>query len=360
MSVRATPDLLPTITAAAPARVVKRLDADRDVARAWTWNVGDAGGTVVTDGGETVKLVAQDGVVSSASEVSCSCLLSPRCLHVLAVVAALEIADAAPVAAVAEAAPKLEPDATSAASAALAVARHAQTVAGDLLASGARGVGAVLEGELLRVVHAARLEGLHRLAAAGLRVVRDVRDQRGDAADFASTTLVADLHDQLSTALLLQRPAVDPSAVGVARRAYDTVGNLRLFGICTEPVIARGGMAGVVTHLIDERGGLWSIGDVQRGDIGRALGAYDASLVMGDTTISHRALSRAGLFVQDATASEDRRLGAGRQVKAVRAQAELGLAAEAIRARLDEPLEQQVARVYAGLLLPGDRRSRGA
>ncbi len=365
MSLRATPDLLSTVAAAAPARVVKRLDGDRAVARAWTWSVGPDGGTVVTEGNETVTLAAKDGVVAAATDVVCSCLLSPRCFHVLAVVAALEIADAAPAGEPAASTPEVvvETATTTVSPSARAVAARARTVAADVLAAGARGVGAVLEGELLRLVHSARVEGLHRLAAAGLRVARDVRDLRGEAAQFAAATLVDDLHDLLFTAVLLthlgERARVDPSVVGVARRAYQTIGTLRLYGVCTEPVVARGGMAGVVTHLLDERGGAWSIGDVQRGDIGRAIGAYDAAVAMGDTTVAHRVLSRAGLFVQDATASEDRRLGAGKQVKAVRAQNELGLRAEPIRARFAEPLKAQIARAYETLALPDDRRPRG-
>lgn len=359
---KAAPDLLANVAAAAPARVVKRLDAESrtaPVARTWAWSVGPDGGTVTTDGGEVVKLVARDDVVHAASDVSCSCLLSPRCFHVLAVVAALEIADT-PAIEVAASEPEAPSAAVRVSPSGLAVAARARVVGADLMASGARGVGAVLEGELLRVVHSARLEGLHRLASAGLRVVRDVRDLRSDSAQFVVGTLVDDLHEFLSTAVLLERAAVEPAVVGVARRAYETVGSLRLFGVCTEPVVARGGMAGVITHLIDERGGLWSIGDVQRGDIGRALGAYDAAVAMGDTTITHRALSRAGLFVQDATASEDHRLGAGKQVKAVRAQNELGLRAEPIRARFAEPLPAQIARAYEALSLPDDRRPRGA
>jgi len=361
MTVRAAPDLLATLAAASPARVIKRLDADRTIARTWTWSVESHGGTVTTEGGETVTLRAEQGVLVAVADVTCSCLLSPRCLHVLAVVAALEIAEVTVDAPGAE--PEEEAKATSTVAignASRAVAGRARTIVADVLAAGARGVGTVLEGELLRLVHAARIEGLHRLAAAGLRVVRDIRDLRSDAAEFAAQTLVDDLHDLLSTAVLLDRAEVEPAVVGVARRAYETVGNLRLYGVCTEPVVARGGMAGVVTHLVDERGGLWSIGDVQRGDIGRALGAYDAGLAMGDTTIAHRALSRAGLFVQDATASEDRRLGAGKQVKAVRAKSELGLAAEPIRARFAEPLRDQVVRAYAARDLPDDRRPRGA
>src|SRR5262245_54401727 len=93
-TLRAAPDLLAAVIAMVPARIVKRLDAKRDVARGWTWSVTPEGGTVVTEGGETVTVRATSSHVAEASHVTCSCLLSPRCFHVLAVVAALDVDDA--------------------------------------------------------------------------------------------------------------------------------------------------------------------------------------------------------------------------------------------------------------------------
>ncbi|MFO0738281.1 MAG: hypothetical protein U0270_20480 [Labilithrix sp.] len=80
---RAAPTLLSALAAAAPARVVKKLDADREVARSWTWMVGPDGGTVAIAGGETVTVRASDGLVTEPTAFTCSCLLTPRCFHVL-------------------------------------------------------------------------------------------------------------------------------------------------------------------------------------------------------------------------------------------------------------------------------------
>lgn len=347
----AAPTLFADLAAAAPARVVKKLDADREVARSWTWS--DA--TVTTPAGEVVTLQANDGIVTG---ITCSCLLSPRCFHGLAVAAVLEIADAPAVA------PEAPPAAVASESAVLdaaarAAAQRARVVVADVIAAGASSVGTLLEVELLRVVHLARVAGLHRLAGAGLRVVQDVRALAASSDAFAVGTLVEDLRELVTTAHRLDRDEAPVDAIGVARRAYEGVGHLRLVGVASEPVVARGGYGGIVTHVLDESGGLWSIGDVMPGGEERARGAYDLALAMGDTTISHRALCRGGIFVQDATGSADRRLGAGKDVKAVRAATDLGWAAPAIRARFDEPLEAQLARAYAALSLPPDRIARG-
>lgn len=349
---KAAPALFADLAAAAPARVVKKLDADRGIARSWTWS--DA--TVTTPGGEVVTLQVADGI---ASAVTCSCLLSPRCFHALAVAAVLEIAPAdGPDAPAAEAPPL--PSTVALDASARAAAQRARVVAADILAAGASGTGTLLEVELLRVVHLARVAGLHRLAGAGLRVVQNVRALAASSDAFDAGILVEDLRELVTTAHRLDQAEVPGDAIGVARRAYEGMGHLRLVGVASEPVVARGGYGGIVTHVLDDGGGLWSIGDVMPGGEDRARGAYDLSLAMGDTTISHRALSRGGLFVQDATGSSDRRLGAGKDVKAVRASGDLGWAAPAIRARFDEPLAAQIARSYEALALPPERIARGA
>jgi hypothetical protein len=358
MKPHASPGLLAQIAEKAPARLIKKLDADRSVADKWTWN--DA--TVVTDSGETVTLTIENGGVSSPESVKCSCLLSPRCFHVLAVVAALPISEDS--AAAAEEAPQVVEARERVAidSAQKQAARRSREVVADVIAVGANGVGAVLEGELLRVVHDARTAGLHRLAATALRVVRDVRDLRARSDSFSTPALVDDLRDLVATSRMLDVNAeVDKSWVGVGRRAYEKIGSLRLVGVCTEPVIAKGGYAGVVTHLCDQHGTLYTVGDVRPGGIDRTLGAYDAAVLMGDTTIPHRALGRGGLFVQDATASSDRRLGAGKDVKAVRASGTVsGLRSDAVRARFSVPLRDQIGRAYAELAVPEEERPRSA
>ena len=86
------PQLAGTLTAAIPPRLIKKLDAEPTLADKWTWTAT----TVTTDKGETATFVITEGVVT---ELACSCLLNPKCLHVAAVVTLLEPADggAAPI-----------------------------------------------------------------------------------------------------------------------------------------------------------------------------------------------------------------------------------------------------------------------
>src|SRR4051812_1875411 len=88
---RADASLLAALTAAAPARVTKRLDAAPTLANAWTWSDLGATTTVLTDTNETVTLRHAGGAVATLDDIGCTCLLAPRCLHVLAVVAVLDL-----------------------------------------------------------------------------------------------------------------------------------------------------------------------------------------------------------------------------------------------------------------------------
>lgn len=360
MTARAAPDLMARLTGMVPARLVKKLDADPTVGKRWAWD----GLEVRTESDETVTLSPVDGVVSAIEHVRCTCLLSPRCFHVLAVAAALELAeggDGAPEpAAVAEVTP---PSVATVAPFAgqRAAARLGLRVAEDLLRAGAAGAGAVLQAELLRLVHEARVEGAHRLSAAGLRVVRGIRALRADEPAFTATDLVSDLADLLVVAHSLDRfDTVSPSVLGVARRAYLPRGHLRLSGLLCEPVVARGGYAGVTSWVIDDKGEIFTISDVLPAGPSRARGAYDLAVALGDTSIPHRALCRAGLFVQDATASDDVRLGAGKGVKAVRASGPTSWSDTGPEARFREPFAAQVARAFAALATPDDQRPHAA
>ena len=80
------PELLAERTASAPRRLLRKLDRQPDVADKWLWE----GVSVTTDKGETVSLSLDQGRVTHAT---CTCLLSPRCLHVLGVLRALPVAD---------------------------------------------------------------------------------------------------------------------------------------------------------------------------------------------------------------------------------------------------------------------------
>lgn len=339
-------DVAASLTAAIPARLVKKLDAEPAMAEKWTWTAT----AITTDKGEAVVLVVENGVIT---DVACSCLLAPKCLHVAAVVAVLEPAEGvapsvaeAPVAAAAE----ISSDAVPA-------AQRAFRAVADVLAAGAEATGAFAQAELLRAIHACRTAGLHRLATTQTRALRSIRDLRADKPEFVLGVLAADLRDALGVAHAIGSGAATVALVGRARREYASAGNLRVRGLFTEAIVARSGYAGAVTYLVDDKGTLYSRADVAPGNAGRAVGAYDASAGIGDAVLPHRELCRSGLFVSDATASADGRLGSGQRVRAVRASEPSHW--DQIAPQFAEPLADQIARIAARDAEPDDLRPAG-
>ncbi|MEU7618674.1 hypothetical protein AB0B27_21620 [Micromonospora rifamycinica] len=403
---------LPAVTApvlaealdALPARLRRKVDDA--VARAGGWPVtGTADGvTVRVDESTTVTLVAVDGVVRSAADARCSCLLAPNCLHRMAVLALAPVDDAVPaepppaaghpadpaadhpvdpaagVPAEVAAVPCAGAAAAAAGGAAAPMAAGAASdggftdrqrvaaeglwrVAVEVLAAGVVGCGVVLRTALLRAVHEARANGLHRAAAAGTRVAAGLRAARGAEPHYRLAELTDDLRELLAVSRRL-RGAAPPAGelgalLGVARRAYDPQAGLRLYGLCTVPVVTDSGYAGVVTYLADRTGRLWTVADLAPGDVGRAVGAGDAAVAVGESGLSHRQLTRAGLVVSGGTASESGQLGAGRAVRAVRA-AGAGWADEPLAGLWAQPLPDQVRRAFGAVTLPVPDRPAGA
>ncbi|MFT3697550.1 MAG: hypothetical protein QM831_30685 [Kofleriaceae bacterium] len=426
------PGVAAALTAQIPARLIKKLDAEPELAAKWTWKPT----TVTTDKGETVTFELVDDVVKN---VTCTCLLTPKCLHVAAVVALLEPAeasasDAEELDSSVEAAmdeesvtessgstedPEPEPSAdagksvagasaaagksaaggtgksapatagksaagatgkstsgatgksasatgagasstasdSGANSEAIAVATTAYRVCATVLTTGAESSGAFVQAELLRSIHACRDVGLYRLASTQTRILRSIRDLRADRPTFILEVLTADLREACAVAYQLAHGTSNPALVGTARRDYESIGNLRLHGIFSEALVARSGYAGTITYLADDRGRIFTRSEVNAGDAGRAAATYEAPANIGDAVLSHRELGRAGLFVGDATASADGRLGAGQKVKAVRAKDPSTWAP--LDKRFATPLSQQLASVAASEALADDHRPGG-
>lgn len=349
-------DVAAALTAAIPARLVKKLDAAPELAASWTWT--DA--TVTTDKGEVVTLVLADGVATS---VTCTCLLGPKCLHVAAVVALLEPVednvDAVDVDTPSTSGADAPSGAVELSTAAPQIAREAFRITAEVLATGAETTGAFVQAELLRSIHACRTHGLHRLATAQTRILRSVRELRADRPEFDLDVLTADLRDALDVAHALTAGAATTALVGTARREYLPIGSLRLRGVFSEAVVARSGYAGAVTYLADERGRLYTRSDIAPGDAGRAAGAYDAPANIGDAVLPHRELCRSGLFLSDATASTDGRLGAGQGVRAVRASEPSSWDHEALAQRWSGSLADQLAALAAADALAEPLRPAG-
>ncbi|CAL9642895.1 hypothetical protein [Streptomyces sp. enrichment culture] len=200
-------------------------------------------------------------------------------------------------------------------------AKALRTASARVLDAGTDGAGAVLQAELLRAAHSARLAGLPTPAASAVSAVTRLRAARAADPSYRLSELVTTLRHVLSAAHRIPR-AVGPelrALCGSARQPYRPDGSLRLYGLFCEPVLTTTGYAGAVTWTADADGRLYTVSDVAPGGPSRAAGAADRAVRMGDTALTHRELSRAGLAVSGATVSPTGRLGAGAAVRAVRA-----------------------------------------
>lgn len=324
------PAVAPAVTAeivgALSPRLRKRLDAaitkiaDRPVVRD-----GDTVRIAVDD--ETgLELHAPAGVVTTADAIRCGCLLAPDCLHRAAIASAAPVAD-----------PSREPDAgqpspggdaepaeaeeSTATPEQRAAARHLWAAGAALLDTGIEGAGAVLQSELLRAAHTAKLGGLPRPAAAAVSVVTALRSARSADPAHRLADLTAGVRELLGTAHRLP-DATGPELAalrGTARQTYVPDGSLRLYGLFTEPLITAGGYAGAITWTAAADGRLYTVSDIAPGGPGRAEAAAGRTVRLGDTALTHRQLSHAGLALSGATVSPTGRLGAGAGVKAVQA-----------------------------------------
>ncbi|MER5790627.1 hypothetical protein [Streptomyces sp. NPDC001980] len=385
---RELPAVAPAVTAelvaALSPRLRRRLDAgiaklaDRPVVRD-----GDTVRVTVDDEGSELELHAPGGVVADAAAIRCGCLLAPDCLHRAAA------ASAAPVADMAEAAGRTESGSAGAASTGTAqsaegavstggaeTAEQPTSLSGSgeasvpdqsatppqrsaahavfdavaaVLDAGTDGSGAVLQAELLRAAHTARLAGLPRAAAAAVSVVTALRAARAADPAFRLAELVSAVSEALSVAhrVPYAMGAELAGLRGTVRQPYTPDGSLRLYGLFSEPVLTASGYAGAVTWTGDAEGRLYTVSDVAPGGAGRAVGAADRAVRIGDTALTHRELARAGLAVSGATVSPTGRLGAGAGVRAVRASG-ADWRAEPLDRLWAVPVAEQVGRALGG------------
>lgn len=361
-----SPAVTAQLVAALSPRLRKRLDA----------GVAKIGGRPVVREGDVVRVAVDDdtdlelhapgGVVTRAEAIRCGCLLAPDCLHRAAAASAAPVADPAespepappsapsPAAATGPApapgpAPAGGPVPASATPAQRAAAVALRDAAAAVLEAGIDGAGAVLQAELLRAAHTARLAGLPRAAGRAVAVVTALRAARGADPAHRLSDLTAALRDVLFLAHRLPEATGPELAAlcGRVRQPYAPDGSLRLYGLFAEPVLTTTGYAGTVTWTCDASGRLCTVPDVAPGGADRAMGSADRAVRVGDTALTPRELSRAGLAVSGATVSPTGRLGAGAGVRAVRASG-ASWHAEPLDRLWAVPVAEQVGRALAG------------
>jgi hypothetical protein len=359
----AAPTLLATLAEKAPTRLLKKLDDNPSLGNDWPLVQHDDGTAKITsDSNEAVTLTMTSGVVLHSTDVRCSCLLSPRCLHVLVAVRSLAIAASISDPVVVDAAP------TPAASSMVPVmadmqdaARQVFEASSRLLCAGIEGAGAVVVGNVLRAAHIARLAGLYRLSSSTTAFAEGVQAVRSRQASGHVHSVVADLTDVLLVAHQLQRDQVDEAIIGQSRRTMVMDierPHLRLHGVCCEAVVTKTGKAGVHSHLVDDDGVGFGISDIRDGGVDRALAAYEATVTVGGLSLGHRELARAGMLIERATVSADRRLGSGQAVRAVRLPERSSWPPSMLK-RFDEPLSPQWRRACQTLMMPMASRAAG-
>ena len=359
---RINPNVLASIAESAPDRLRRKLDKEPTVANDWAWLL--EGMTWTVDAGkETVRLEITENLVASVEQVACSCLLSPRCFHVLSVLSVLELADAEALEMPVVQEPAEDEDEKIPAELSedqKAAARAMWNAAAGILATGARAAGTLLQSQLLRAIHECRSVGLHRLGAAGVRVMQNIRWLREEHDAFQSEELFADFTELLKVAWTLSRGDVTPTQewLGVARRKFEPAGSLRLTGLFTEPILTRSGYSGVATYLLADDDTIFSFSNVRPGSFERIAEAYQTGADLGGLSIPHQTLNRQGLLVQKATRSSDGRLGNSKDCRAVTTDSS-GWQSEAAARRFSRPLSEQVSRAFPFDVLPSTEQPGG-
>jgi hypothetical protein len=363
---RVSPQLVATVIESAPDRVRRRLDRAPNTAADWDWQPGEGVWSVDT-GGETVTL--PQGHVQSMDQLSCSCLLSPNCFHVLACLTTLQIAVAGEErveSAEAEAGLRVDSPTSSVARDVVQPGEKQRRAAATLvemmsrlLRVGVANAGVVVQSGLLRAIHQCRAEGLHRAAAIGLRVIAGTNQFRARSPESDPPQLAEDLADALETTRrILGEETIPGFWIGTARRRQMPVRPRKLHGLLAEPVVTRSGFAGAAAYFLGEDDHIYTASDVRPGDAQHARDAYRGGIEIGSLIQPARQLARGLYLGTDLTASEDGRLGRGKGIKIVE-QGRSSWKLEAVQRRFQRPLSEQWSGAYAAAALPADARPAG-
>ncbi len=350
----------------APGRVRRRLDKQPNVAQSWSWTQRGNRWEVAA-GDETVCIEMVDGAIQAMEQLHCTCLLAPKCHHILACVTALDT--------VADASDGHDAQTESIANTAESVAavRESIVVTPEMLQTafrvrdalsgvlrvGARASGTLLQSALLRAGHECRVAGLPMLGNTVLRIAEGTRRLRAQSDIADSDSLQQDVFaGLLATELLSGCEAVPSSIVGTNRREYGALAISRLHGWFAEPILTRSGYAGVCIHLLAPDGSMHQITEVRTGDADLVVQAYHVGIELGATTLQGSDLCRKSLIVQNLSAAADGRLSKGKKTRwAVQGDADFddGVALR----RFVQPPCQQLEQVFRAANDPADGRRGG-
>jgi hypothetical protein len=353
-----SPELIAALIDSTPERVRRRLDRAPDAAASWVWQASEEAWLVDT-GGETVTL--PHGHVMSVEQLTCTCLLSPKCFHVLACLTRLEVAivESSPSPAGEQASPDAEGDLIEPDDKQQRAAQELVNSVAQLLRVGVANAGVVVQSGLLRAVHQCRADGLHRLAALGLRILAGTGEFRRRAPTSDPAQLAGDVADLLETSRhLLSRKAIPGFWIGTARRQQVPVRPRKLHGLFAEPILTRSGFAGAAAYFLGEDERIYSASDVRPGDAQLARDAYRGGIEIGPLIQPAKQLARGLYLGTEMTASPDGRLGRGKDIRIVE-QGQSTWQVEAIQKRFQRPLVDQWSAVYEQADLPAEARPAG-
>jgi hypothetical protein len=356
-----SPELIATIIESTPDRVRRRLDRTPNAAASWDWQASEAAWSVDT-GGETVTL--PHGHVLSVEQLRCTCLLSPKCFHVLACLTHLEVVIVE--ALQAEQREQVEQVSSDAGEDVVEpeekqrhAARELVNNVNQLLRVGVANAGVVVQSGLLRAVHQCRADGLHRLAALGLRVIAGISEFRSRAPASDPGQLAEDVADVLETSRHVQsQRAVASFWIGTARRKQLPVRPRKLHGLFAEPILTRSGYSGAAAYFLGEDDRIYTASDVRPGDAQHAHDAYLGGIEIGPMIQPVKQLARGLYLGTEMTASLDGRLGRGKGIRIVE-QGQSTWQVEAIQKRFRRPLLHQWNAVYEQADLPAEARPAG-
>ncbi|MEV4952122.1 hypothetical protein [Paenarthrobacter nitroguajacolicus] len=326
----AEPGLVAEVLEVLPVRLRKKLDGGVDTG---AWIVTEDCAVIGT---ASVRFAAR--VVSSLSDVTCDCLLAPKCLHLASFLSVCRTAEETPANLAGPAQDVIEAQDTvvSAAPSRLSAAQEAIVAEGSLLArhllySGLDRSDALNYAAVLKLVHRCRATGLHRLGRHGALLARSL-PQHADMETRRDSRMRALLDFSLALHLLARshsQAMVSRTLLGEARQTQRDVPAMKLQGVYCEPIISAGGYNGCVTHLRSGDGGGWSVskfiqnrpstsGFTELADARSASrSSYAQAPDLGRISVPQQDLCRGGLQVSNATASRSGRLGAGAKVQAI-------------------------------------------